>query len=272
MPELPEVETIRRDLAATIVGRRIIGVTLNWPHMVLHPSPEDFSCRLVGHCVHQVDRRGKYLILRLESGDALILHLRMSGSLLIALDEEPDRYCRAVFLLDDGARLCFRDPRKLGKMWLVEDENSVVGGLGPEPLEGRLTAEALGQRLAGRSAPVKALLCDQSVIAGVGNMYADEALFAAGIHPLHRANTLTRQEVRRLHRALRRVLSGAIDSHGASVNDYWRPDGEPGTAQFEFKVAHRGGKPCPDCGTAIQRIPIRGRGSCFCPRCQKAAR
>jgi len=268
MPELPEVETIRRDLGPTLVGRRFAGVTLNWPRMVLYPSPEAFSRLLVGKMVNELDRRGKYLIVRLDSGEALILHFRMSGSLLVARGDEHDRYCRALFTLDDGTRLCFRDPRKMGKMWLVEDEGVVVGRLGPEPLESGFTLDTLARRLDNRTAPVKALLCDQAVIAGVGNMYADEALFAAGIHPLRRADSLTTEEVERLHGALTRVLGQAIGSHGASITDYWRPGGEPGTAQFEFKVAHHGGRPCPVCGTPIERLPIRGRGSYFCPRCQ----
>ena len=269
MPELPEVETIRRDLVPRIVGRRLLGVTLKWPKMVLNPSPEAFSRRLVGQCIEELDRRGKYLIVRLASGEALILHFRMSGSLLLAPQGELDPYCRAVFSLDDGVRLCFRDPRKLGKMWLVEDENAVVGGLGPEPLGPDFTPGALAQRLDRHSAPIKALLCDQSLLAGVGNMYADEALFAAGIHPLREAKSLSAEETTRLHNVLRRVLNEAIDSHGASISDYWRPDGEEGTAQFVFKVAHLGGKPCPVCATPIERIPIRGRGSYFCPNCQK---
>ncbi len=269
MPELPEVETIKRDLAPTIVGRRFLDVTLNWPNMVLNPSPEAFSRRLVGQCIEGLDRHGKYLIIRLASGEALILHFRMSGSLLFASQGDHDAYCRAVFALDDGVRLCFRDPRKLGKMWLVDDENVVVGGLGPEPLGPDFTPEALARRLANRSAPIKALLCDQGLLAGVGNMYADEALFAAGIHPLREAKSLSAEEITRLHSALRQVLKEATDSHGATISDYWRPDGEAGTAQFVFKVAHRRGQPCPVCATPIERVPIRGRGSYFCPNCQK---
>jgi len=268
MPELPEVETIRRDLGPMLVGRSFAGVTLNWPKMVLYPSAEAFSRSLVGKTCNELDRRGKYLIVRLDGGEALILHFRMSGSLLVARGDELDPYCRALFTLDDGTTLCFRDPRKMGKMWLVEDEDVVVGRLGPELLEGGFTPQALARRLGNRTAPVKALLCDQTVIAGVGNMYADEALFAAGIHPLRRADSLSAEEMERLHGALTGVLGRAIGSHGASMTDYWRPGGEPGTAQFQFRVAHRGGRPCPVCGTPIERLPIRGRGSYFCPRCQ----
>jgi formamidopyrimidine-DNA glycosylase len=268
MPELPEVETIKRDLTPRILGRSFVGVTLNWPNTVRIPSPEAFSRSLVGKGITELDRRGKYLIFRLSSGEALILHFRMSGSLLLDPQGEPDPYIRVVFHLDDGAHLHFRDPRKLGLMWLVKDESKVVGKLGPEPLDRGFTAEVLGERAKKRSALIKAVLCNQSFLAGVGNMYADEALFAAGIHPMRTANSLSTEEIARLHCALRRVLEEAIGSYGASINDYRRPDGEPGTAQFVFKVAHRGGQPCPACATPIERIAIRQRGTYFCPRCQ----
>ena len=270
MPELPEVETIKRDLASRILGRSFAGATINWPKMVQIHSSEHFSSCLRGMGIEKLDRRGKYLILRLSGGEALILHFRMSGSLLLKpASAEPDPYDRVIFHLDDGTELRFRDPRKLGVMWLVEDESVVVGKLGPEPLEPDFTAEVLAQRLARRSAVIKALLCDQTFLAGVGNMYADEALFAAGIHPLRGAKSLSWGEVMRLHSALRQVLAEAIARSGASISDYRRPDGEPGAAQFEFQVAHRRGQPCPKCGTTIERIPIRNRGTYFCPRCQK---
>ena len=269
MPELPEVETIKRDLAPRIVGRSFAGVTLNWPKTVQIPSSERFSRRLIGRTIEKLDRRGKYLILRLSSGEALILHLRMSGSLLLnPSPAEPAPYFRAIFHFDDGTQLCFRDPRKLGMMWLVEDAATVVGKLGPEPLDPGFTAEVLREGAKKRSAAIKAVLCDQSFLAGVGNMYADEALFAAGIHPLRRAKSLSWEEVVRLHSALRQVLEEAIAASGASISDYRRPDGEPGAAQFEFQVAHRGGQPCPKCSTPIERIPVRNRGTYFCPRCQ----
>jgi len=269
MPELPEVETIKRDLAPRIEGRSFLAITLDWPKTVQIPSSEGFSRRLVGKCIDKLDRRGKYLIFRLAGGEALILHLRMSGSLILDGQGAPDPYCRATFLLDDGARLYFRDPRKLGRMWLVEDESMVVGRLGPEPLDPDFTVEVLRERAKKRSAPIKAVLCDQSFLAGVGNMYADEALFDAGIHPMRPASSLSMEEIARLLRAIRRVLEEAISNHGASITDYRRPNGEPGAAQFVFKVAHRGGQPCPVCATPIQRIPIRKRGTYFCPRCQK---
>jgi formamidopyrimidine-DNA glycosylase len=269
MPELPEVETIKRDLTPRIVGRSFIGITLNWPRMVQILSPEAFSNCLIGKDITELDRRGKYLIFRLSSGEALILHLMMSGSLLLIPRGESDKYARTVFHLDNEADLYFRDPRKLGRMWLVKDENSVVGKLGPEPLAPSFTAEVLGERLKKHSAPIKAVLCDQNFLAGVGNMYADEALYDAVIHPLRTANSLSAEEIARLHRGIRRVLEKAIGSYGASISDYRRPDGELGAAQFIFKVAHRAGEPCPVCATPIERITIRQRGTYFCPRCQR---
>ena len=269
MPELPEVETIKRDLTSRIVGRRIIGVTLNWAKAVQIPSPEEFRHRLQGLYIKELDRRGKYLIIRLTNGEVLILHLMMSGSLLLGSHGISNRYIRTAFLLDDGTGIYFRDPRKLGRMWLVKDENGVVGKLGPEPLAPSFTAEVLGERLKKHSAPIKAVLCDQSFLAGVGNMYADEALYDAVIHPLRTANSLSAEEIARLHRGIRRVLEKAIGSYGASISDYRRPDGELGAAQFIFKVAHRAGEPCPVCATPIERITIRQRGTYFCPRCQR---
>jgi formamidopyrimidine-DNA glycosylase len=268
MPELPEVETIRRELSPRITGKSFVGLTLNWPRTVQIPSLEAFERALVSQTIQGLDRRGKYLIVRLASGDALILHLRMSGSLLIEPGCESDPYTRTVFHLDDGSKLCFRDPRKLGVMWLVKDADEVVGRLGPEPLGDRFTVDVFRERVCRRSAPIKAVLCDQGIIAGVGNMYADEALFAAGIHPLRPANSLSSKETEQIYSAIRQTLERGIDCCGASISDYQRPGGQPGTAQTAFKVAHRKGQPCPSCGTPIERIPIRQRGSYFCPKCQ----
>ena len=194
----------------------------------------------------------------------------MTGSLLLkpALDE-PGKFIRAILRLDNEISLHFRDPRKLGVMWLVKDKNSIVSKLGPEPLEANFTPQLLAQRLTKRTAPIKALLCDQSFVAGIGNMYADEALFAARIHPLRPGGSLSGEEIKLLHSSIRQVLWAAIGDKGASVDTYFRPGGEPGTAHFQFQVAHRlSGKSCPVCSTPIQRIPIRNRGSYFCPNCQ----
>ena len=269
MPELPEVETVKNELLPHIVGRQVTGVTLFWERMVSHPSAEEFCSRLIGQKITGGKRRGKYLILNLASGEVLIIHLKMTGALLLNPSESGlDKYIRAIIHLDKCTNLYFRDPRKFGAMWLVKDASEVVGRLGPEPLETDFTPQVLAQRLSNRTAPIKALLCDQPFVAGVGNMYADEALFAAGIHPLRPGGSLSRDEVEHLYHAIRQVLLSAIDKKGASVDTYFRPDGARGTAHFQFKVAHRGGEPCPVCGTPIQRLPVRSRGSYFCPRCQ----
>ena len=270
MPELPEVETIKNELLPHIVGRRVIGVTLFWEGIVRQPSVKEFCPRLIGQGFTGIRRRGKYLIFSLTSGEVLIIHLKMTGSLLLKpTSAECGRFVRAILHLDNGTEIHFRDPRKFGVMWLVDNAESVVSKLGPEPLEPGFTPKILAQRLARRTAPIKALLPDQTVIAGIGNMYADEALFAAGIHPLRSGGSLSSVEMECLHRAIQQVLRSAIGNKGASVDTYFRPDGTLGTAHSQFKVAHRlSGKLCPVCGTTIERIVVRNRGTYFCPHCQ----
>ena len=270
MPELPEVETIKNELLPHLVNHHITDVTLFWDGIVRQPSAEEFCSCLKGQRITEVARRGKYLIFSLTSGEALVIHLKMTGSLLLkSALAEPDKFIRAIIHLDKEAGLYFRDPRKLGVMWLVEDTNSIIGKLGPEPLEAGFTPQILVQRLAKRKAPIKALLCDQGFIAGIGNMYADEALFAARIHPLKSGKSLSPDEVEHLYGAIQQVLWLAIGNKGASVDTYFRPGGEIGTAHSQFQVAHRlSGKLCPVCGTPIERIVVRNRGTYFCPRCQ----
>jgi len=269
MPELPEVETIKNELMPHILGRRLTGVTLCWEGIVRKPSVAEFHSRLIGQEITGLGRRGKYLIFNLSSGEALIIHLKMTGSLLLSpATDEPNKFTRAIIHLDNNCQLHFRDPRKFGAMWLVADINSVVRKLGPEPLNENFTPQLLLERLAKRKAPIKALLFDQSLIAGIGNMYADEALFSAGIHPERPGESLSPEEVERLHHSIQEVLWSAIGNKGASVDTYFRPNGKLGTAHFQFQVAHRGGQPCPTCGTPIARLPIRNRGSYFCPNCQ----
>jgi formamidopyrimidine-DNA glycosylase len=166
----------------------------------------------------------------------------------------------------------FSDRRRLGLIWLVDDANAVIGKLGPEPFDESFTPGILGQRLSRHHIPVKAALLDQSIVAGIGNMYADEALFAARIHPLRKADALSPKEVQTLYHCIRRVLQAAIGSKGASVDTYVRPEGELGTAHSDFKVAHKGGEPCPVCGCPIERALVQNRGTYFCPRCQSLCR
>ncbi|MEW6033952.1 MAG: bifunctional DNA-formamidopyrimidine glycosylase/DNA-(apurinic or apyrimidinic site) lyase [Chloroflexota bacterium] len=276
MPELPEVETIRNELAPLVVGRSIVGVTLSDPTALASPDQQEFMARVVGKRVRSLRRRGKYLLFGLSSGRVLIVHLRMTGSLLLVPSGFPGPHVRQntrvrlALKLDDGSGLLFIDRRRLGRVWLadVNGKHELMARLGMEPLDPAFTPDDLSEALSRRRAPVKAVLCDQKVIAGVGNMYADEALFEAGVHPLTAACEVPPEAVKRLHRSIRRVLRAAISNRGASVDTYLRPDGSPGQAHSEFRVAHRLGEPCPACGTEVERIMIRNRGAYFCPRCQ----
>ncbi len=267
MPELPEVETIKNELSPWVVGQSFTQVTIFDAELVCGSSAEEVRRGLIEQKVESLGRRGKYLIFHLSNGRSLVIHLRMTGSLLLN-PKEVERYARAVFHFSSGHRLVFSDRRRLGVMWLVDDASTVVGKLGPEPLEESFTPGILGQRLSRHHIPVKAALLDQCIVAGIGNMYADEALFAARIHPLRKTDALSPAEVQTLHHCVRRVLQAAIGSKGASVDTYVRPEGELGTAHFDFKVAHKGGEPCPICGSTIERLPVQNRGTYFCPRCQ----
>lgn len=267
MPELPEVETIKNEISPFVLGRKILEVEILDPKLIVEPSSTEFQSQILGQEIKGVERRGKYLIFSLASGQSLIFHFWMTGLFLL---NKGDNYIRAIFTLDDGNMLLFSDRRRLGGIWLVGDKDKVVGKLGPEPLSFQFSPQILAQILKNRSAPIKAVLTDQHLIAGIGNMYADEILFFAKIHPLKRAKELTEAEIERLYEAIQKVLTTAIENKGATVEDetYRLPDGRQGGAQLGFKVAHRGGKPCPICSTPIQRLDFRGRGTYFCPKCQ----
>ena len=267
MPELPEVETIKNDLVPWIVGQTLTEVDILDARLVWGGSVKEVRRGLIGQTIESLERRGKYLIFHLSNGRSLIMHLRMTGVLLLN-PKGVGRYTRAVFHFSKGHRLVFSDLRRLGLMRLVDDADTVVGKLGPEPLGESFTPDILGQRLSRRRIPVKAALLDQAIVAGIGNMYADEALFAAGIHPLKKADDLSAEETQTLYHCIREVLWTAIGSKGASVDTYIRPEGELGTAHSDFKVAHKGGEACPGCGTAIERVSVQNRGSYFCPTCQ----
>jgi len=268
MPEMPEVETIKNELAPHVRGRTITGVDVFWDRMVKNGSVGDFCARLIGKKITGLDRRGKYLFLELSGGDVLVIHLRMSGSLLLS-GHSDGNYTRAIIHLDNGEQLYFRDPRKFGVMWVAPDKSGIDTKLGPEPLSAGFSEADLAALLQGRSAPIKALLLDQALISGIGNMYADEALYAARIHPLRPGGSLSRPEINRLYGAIKNVLTDAIARKGSSVVNYYRPGGELGAAQMEFKVAHGRGKYCAVCGSEIRRITVRNRGTYFCPKCQK---
>jgi formamidopyrimidine-DNA glycosylase len=269
MPELPEVETIKNELAPYIIGRTITGVDLVWEGIVREPSAKEFRERVAGEQIIGLERRGKYLLFNLNSCFTLIIHLRMTGSLWQSPPPEGLKFVRAVINLDNSTNLYFRDPRKFGRMWLVKNVACVVGDLGPEPMEESFTVQTLSARLKRHHIPIKAALLDQAILAGVGNMYADEALYSARIHPMRPADSLTSTEMKRLHAAIYQVLLAGISNKGASIENYYRPDGSKGSAHYEFKVAHQHDAVCSRCGSQIQYMKVRGRGTYFCPKCQR---
>ena len=267
MPELPEVETIKHELSPQIVGRSFTSVIVFDCKIMSGMWTAELRRQLIGQAVCGIARRGKYLLFNLSGGQSLVMHLRMTGTLLLN-PEALDRHVRAVFGFSNGVQLVFKDQRRLGLIRLVEDAEAVVAKLGPEPLDQSFTPRLLAELLKKRHIPIKAALLDQSIIAGIGNMYADEALFAARIHPLRKADALSTREIATLCHAIRHILQKAVAAEGASVNTYVTPQGHLGSAQFHFKVAHKLGEPCPGCGRPITRVSVRGRGSYFCPGCQ----
>jgi formamidopyrimidine-DNA glycosylase len=271
MPELPEVETIKRDLWPRLVGRTITGVTVGWEGCVDRPSVHGFCDQVAGRRIEDVGRRGKFLVLSLSGDRTLLMHLRMTGSLLISDAADPwETHARLALRLDDGQELRFINVRKFGRIYLVRDPAEVVGDLGPEPLADDFTVDAFCALFENRRGRIKPLLLDQRFIAGLGNIYVDEALFRARIHPQRIAGSLTSEELGGLYDAIRGVLGEAIADHGTSRSDYVRPDGTEGTHQVRLRISGKAGEPCPRCGTEIERLVVGGRGTYVCPRCQRA--
>jgi formamidopyrimidine-DNA glycosylase len=279
MPELPEVETVRRDLETRVIGRTIVScfIAPDAPRLVQLMTPAEFCTQLTGRRITGLRRRGKYLIVDLDDHRAWVMHRRMSGNVLYRnAGDPPDDYVRASFALDDGHELRWADLRKFGTMWIVEDATMVMEALGPEPLEAEFTPEVLRARADKRSAPIKSVLLDQAVVAGIGNLYSDEALHHARIHPLRPANRLKRADWERLHAGIVDALRMGIDARGSSLGttlrDHVNIDGDPGRNQETVKAYGREGAPCFNCGTAMRRIKVGGRSSVFCPQCQRAPR
>jgi formamidopyrimidine-DNA glycosylase len=281
MPELPEVETIRRQLAPLVEGRRIEEVKIDDPRWSRPLAPAELEDALRGRRVESLGRRGKYLLWHLDGDVHLAEHLRMTGAVLADPDPEPS-HARVRIDLGPrrkggrGVRLVIDDPRRFGtgELLLGSDalEEFLDARLGLEPFDEGFTAEHLREALRGRRAPIKAVLLDQRTIAGVGNIYADEALFRAGIHPLREAGTLTRTQVERLRDGILAALQAGIDSRGASIDDFRDIEGVKGSFQDRFLVHRRAGEPCPVCGGTIKKIVVGGRGTYVCERCQPRPR
>jgi len=273
VPELPEVETIARDLRrADLPGQTITGTRVLWERSVATPNVMAFRERLVGRTVEAVLRRGKFLRFDLSRDETLLIHLRMTGRLYIVPSrDEVLPHLRISFDLANGRQLRFHDMRKFGRVYLLCDPQSVLGKLGPEPLDEAFSASDFSARLRRRRKMLKPLLLDQQFIAGIGNIYADEALFLASLHPCRRAHDLTDAEAEALYHAIRRVLVAALRDRGTTLNDYRTVTGQPGQHQESLLVFRRDGEPCPRCGHAIERLKVGGRGTHICPLCQPSS-
>lgn len=280
MPELPEVETIVRALqqggrdGPPLLGRRLLTADLLWDRTLAQPSAVEFISRVPGQVIEGVSRRGKYILIKL-SQDVLLVHLRMSGDLRVeALHDEQGQplplqpHDRLVLTFADGLRLVFNDPRKFGRVWLVAEPQPVLDGLGPEPLDPGFSAAQFHTKLQTHHRLLKPLLLDQAFLAGLGNIYADEALHMAGLHPTRQADELDILQAQKLLQAIRQVLEEGIRRNGASIDWVYRG----GNFQNSFHVYQRTGKPCLVCGTPIERLVVGQRGTHFCPVCQPSGK
>jgi len=287
MPELPEVETVCRQLEPELEGRRIESLEVLDPRWCRPTPPAELEAAVSGRTIERLGRRGKYLLLGLDDEQTLVMHLRMTGNLVLVAGEDKldpsegmrlyegerstsERHLRARFVLDDGREVWFTDPRRFGEAFLIDDSalEARFERLGVEPLSAEFTPELLGEIAAGRTARLKSFLLDQKGIAGVGNIYADEALFRARLHPLSPAGSMKPEHIEALRDAVITALEAGIDGGGASIDDYRDGRGEKGRMQDEFLVHTREGKPCPRCAGTIERIVVSGRSTYFCPSCQ----
>lgn len=271
MPELPEVETIVRSLRSALVGQTINSGEILWPRTLAAPGMQEFTARLPGQTIQSLGRRGKHILIHLDP-DTLIIHLRMSGDLRVEEGCDPQgvplslqKHDRAAFHFDSGQRLVFINPRKFGRVWLTNDPSRLLDKLGPEPLDEAFTANVFYQRLQAHKRQLKPLLMDQHFLAGMGNIYTDEALHQARLHPLRISSSLTCKEAELLWQAIREVLQEGVRRNGASIDWVYRG----GDFQNDFKVYQRTGEPCAVCGTTIERMLVGQRGTHYCPVCQK---
>ncbi|RJQ25167.1 MAG: bifunctional DNA-formamidopyrimidine glycosylase/DNA-(apurinic or apyrimidinic site) lyase [Peptococcaceae bacterium] len=274
MPELPEVETVKQTLQAKLVGLSFKGVRIFLPKVVQTPAAEQVEEMIAGTKILKIGRRGKYLLIHLDKALTLVTHLRMTGRLLYCAAGEPtEKYTHVIFYLDNGDELRFADMRQFGRLWVVPEsslgELPALKKLGMEPLEDGFTGEFLKKATKRRNTRIKLLLLDQSFIAGLGNIYTDEALYRAGINPERPAKTLTPREANRLYRAIRTVLQEGIKHRGTTISDFVDGNGRAGNYQELLKVYKKAGRPCPGCGKPIERKKVGGRSSYYCPRCQR---
>ncbi len=274
MPELPEIETIRRVIGHQIAGGRIENIRIMNPVVIAHPTSEEFRCKAEGRMLSSLDRRGKFLIFHLDDGKRILLHLRMTGCLLLTPPDYPEeKHTHMVFRLSNGLEMRYSDTRRFGRFWLLEkgevDEISGVEKLGIEPFDPDFTSEYLSSRLGKRRKTIKECLLDQSAVAGIGNIYGDEILFASRINPSRSADTLRADEWERLAAAIPEVLSFFIERNTIAPEEYLKTKGREYRNTPFLKVYGHSGKPCPLCGTKLQRLVIGGRSSVYCPSCQK---
>ncbi len=273
MPELPEVETVRRVLEVQLQGRTVTGVLLNRSQVIAHPDGEAFCSRLTGETVAKVGRRGKFLQLAMESGRVLVIHLGMTGALMVLPPKAAvEKHTHVIFSLEGGEQLRFRDPRRFGRLWLLEpgEEDSWTGipALGPEPLDPGFGGEELRGRCGTSARAIKGCLMNQKVVAGIGNIYSDEILFRARILPHRPACSLQEEEWNRLGRTIPACLSFFVEKNRVTPEQYREDRGEDYRNTPFLLVYGHGGEPCPVCGTPLQKRTIAGRSSVFCPRCQ----
>jgi formamidopyrimidine-DNA glycosylase len=271
MPELPEVETVARDLRRLVVGATIVGARVAWPRTLRDEDPAGFAAGVAGRTIEDVGRRAKLVVVELSGGALLTIHLKMTGQLFVVPADGPeDPYVRLVLELADGRGIRFRDVRKFGRvgLYLPEAEGGPFAGLGPEPLDAAFDLAAFRRRIRGRRGRLKPTLVDQAFLAGVGNIYADEALWAARLHPLRSASSLRPADERHFYRELRRILAEAVERRGSSIDDYTAPEGD-GAMQERLLVYQRTGEPCARCGRPIRRIVVGARSTHFCSWCQR---
>ncbi len=274
MPELPEVETVVRDLRAHGLEQAVIRtVDINWPRTIAGMSPTSFVHALQGRTITRLSRRGKYIVIALDSGQHLLIHLRMTGKLnYVTTPTSRGKHDHVLFTFTNGHQLIFNDTRKFGRIRLTNDIDNDLHHIGPEPLEDSFTTQVLTAKLKGKSRAIKPQLLDQSCIAGLGNIYVDEALWQAKIHPIRSANTLTPSELKRLHHAICTVLQRGIDNCGTTLGtgetNFYSVAGRRGRNADALKVFRRTGLPCPRCHTAIIRTVVGQRGTHLCPVCQ----